>query len=82
MSCSGLKEAENNKGTEKFWRDYSWKLPNMGKEISQSSSRGTESPIKYKCKEKHTETHINQTNRNWTQIKNIKNNKQNTRETL
>ena len=47
----------------------------MGKEISQSSSRGTESPIKYKCKEKHTETHTNQINKDYTQRMNIKSSK-------
>jgi len=37
-------------------------FPNM--EGSQSSPRGTKSPIQDKPKEKHAKTHINQTNKN------------------
>ena len=48
---------------EKFWRDYSWKFPQHGKGNSQSSPRGTKSPIQDKPKEKHTKTHTNQTNK-------------------
>ena len=33
---------------ENFWRDYSWKFPQYGKGNSQSSSRGTQSPIQDK----------------------------------
>ena len=47
---------------ETFQRDYSWKFPQHGKGNSQSSPRGIKSPIEDKPKEKHTKTHINQTN--------------------
>ena len=63
LSCSGLKEAENNKGTEKFWRDYSWKFPQHGKGNSQSSPRGAKCPIQNKLNVKHAKTHTNQTNK-------------------
>ena len=46
---------------ENFWRDYRWKFPQHGKGNSQSSPRGTKSPIQDKPKEKHTKTYINQT---------------------
>ena len=39
MSYSGLKEEENNKGTENFWRHYSWKFLKRGKGNSKSSPR-------------------------------------------
>ena len=39
------------------------KFPQYGKENSQSSSRGTKSPIQDKPKEKHAKTHINQTHK-------------------
>ena len=48
---------------ENFWRDFSWKFPQHGKGNSQSSPRGTKSPIQVKPKEKHVKTHINQTNK-------------------
>ena len=48
---------------ENFWRDYSWKSPQNGKEDSQSSPRGTKSFVQDKSKEKHTKTHTNQTNK-------------------
>ena len=48
---------------ENFWRDYSWKCPQHGKGNSQSSPRGTKSPIQDKPKEKHAKTHTNQTNK-------------------
>ena len=38
-------------------------FPNMKKD-SQSSPRGTKSPMQDKPKEKHTRTHKNQTNKN------------------
>ena len=40
-----------------FLRDYSWKFPQHGKGNSQSSPRGTKSPIQDKCKEKRDKTH-------------------------
>ena len=46
---------EKKKGTEKFWRNYNWKLPQHGKENSQSSPRSTESPLHDKPKGKHIE---------------------------
>ena len=41
---------------ENFWRDYNWKAPQHGKGKSQSSPRGTKSPIQDKPKEKHAKT--------------------------
>ena len=41
----------------------------------QSNPRGAKSPTQVKPKEKHTETHTNQTNKYETQRKNIKSNK-------
>ena len=52
---------------ESIWKDYSWKLPNHGKENSQStpgsqSTKGSsESAIQDKSKEKHVKTYINRT---------------------
>ena len=56
-------EEKKKKGYEKIFGDYSWKFPQHGKGNSQSSPRGTKSPIKDKAKEKHAKTHTNQTNR-------------------
>ena len=42
----------------KFWRDYSWKFTQHRK---GNSPRGTNSAIQDKPKEKHAETHTNQT---------------------
>ena len=57
-------EDEKKKGyEEKFWRDYSWIFPQNGKGNSESSLRGTKSPIQDKPEEKHANTHINQTNK-------------------
>ena len=53
---------EKERVWEKFWRDYSWKFPQHENGNSQSSPRGTKSPIQYKPKEKHAKTHTNQTN--------------------
>ena len=39
---------------------------------SQSSPKGTKSPIQVKLKEKHAKTHGNQTSKDWAQRKNIK----------
>ena len=50
-------EEEKKKGHEKKnWRDYSWKFPQHGKGNSQSSPRGTKSPMQDKSKEKHAKT--------------------------
>ena len=42
---------------ENFWRDYSWKFPQDGKGNSQSSPRGTKSPIQDKPR-RNTPRHI------------------------
>jgi len=47
---------------------------NIEKE-SQSSPRGTKSPIQDKPKEKYTKTHPNQTNKDETQRKDIESSK-------
>ena len=47
---------------EIFWRDYGWNFPQHRKGNSQSSPRGTKSPIQDKPKEKYTKTHTDQTN--------------------
>ena len=57
------KRREKERVWEKFLRDYSWKFPQHGKGNSQSSPRGTKSPIQDKPKERHTKTHTNQTNK-------------------
>ena len=54
---------EKKKGYEKFLKEIIVEnFPNMEKE-SQSSPRGTKSPIQDKPKKKHTKTHTNQTNK-------------------
>ena len=68
----GVPEEEEERVLEKFWRDYSWKFSQHGKGNSQSCLRGTKSPIQDKPKEKYTKTHIKETNKDWTQRKNIK----------
>ena len=55
------KRREKERVWDNFWRDYSWKFPQNGKENSQSRPRGTESPIQDESKEKHAKTHINLT---------------------
>ena len=56
-------EEEKKRVWEKYWRDYSWKFPQHGKGNSQSSPRGTKSPIQDKPKEKHTKAHTDQANK-------------------
>ena len=57
-------EEEKNKRYKKISEEiYSWKCPQHGKGNSQSTPRGTKSPIQDKSKGKHTKTHINQTNK-------------------
>ena len=58
-----LSRREKERAWEIFWRDYSWKFPQHGKENSQSSPGGTKSPIQDKPKEKHAKTHTNQANK-------------------
>ena len=58
-------EEEKKKGYEKIFEEIIVEnFPNMEKE-SQSSPRGTKSPIQDKLKEKHTktQTHTNETNK-------------------
>ena len=59
--CPRRREKENV--WKIFWRDYSWKFPQHGKENSQLNPRGAKSPIQDKPKEKHIKTHTNQTNK-------------------
>ena len=44
-----------------------WKFPQHGKGNSQSSPRGTKSPIQDKPKKRHAKTHTNQTDKDETQ---------------
>ena len=68
-------EEEKKKGYEKIFEEIIvGNLPSMEKEC-QSSPRSTKSPIQDKPKEKHTKTYTNQTNKDQTQIKNIKSSK-------
>ena len=60
------------KGMRKILKRFSWKFSQHGKGNSQSCLRGTKSPIQDKPKEKYTKTHIKETNKDWTQRKNIK----------
>ena len=53
----GPRRREKERVWENFWRDYSWKFPQHGKGNSQSSPRGTKSPIRDKPKE-NTIRHI------------------------
>ena len=56
-------EEKKKKGYEKIFEEIIVEnFPNMEKE-SQSSPRGTKSPIQDKPKKKHTKTHTNQTNK-------------------
>ena len=59
----GVPEEEKKKENEKIFEEYSWKFPQHGKGNSQSSPRGTKSPILDKPNEKHAKTHSNQTNK-------------------
>ena len=57
-------EEEKQKGTEKILEEIIVaNFPNMGKEIVNQVQE-TESPIQNKSKEKHAETHINETIKN------------------
>ena len=57
-------EEEKKKGCEKFFEEIIVEnSPQHAKGNSQSSPRGTKSPIQDKPKEKHTKTHTNQTNK-------------------
>ena len=53
------KKKKKEKVWEKFWRDYSWKFPQHGKENSQLRPK---SPIQDIPKEKHAKMHTNQAN--------------------
>ena len=75
LNCRGPRR-RREKGFEKFFGEIIVEnFPNMEKGNSQSSSRGTESPIQDKHKKKHAKTHTNQTHKDSTQIKNIKSSK-------
>ena len=50
------RRTENERVWDKFWRDYCWKFPQLGKGNSQSSPRGTKS-LQDKPKEKNAKTH-------------------------
>ena len=63
---------EKERVWENFWSNYSWKFPQHGKGNSQSSPRGTKSPIQDKSKEKHANTHTNQTNKDQTEKRILK----------
>ena len=66
----GPRRREKERVWENFLRDYGWKFPQHGKGNSQSSPRGTKSPIQDKPKEKHAKTHTNQTNKDLEELKN------------
>ena len=69
-------EEEKKKGYEKILEEVIVEnSPQHGKGNSQSSPRGTKSPIQDKPKEKHAKTHTNQSNKDQTQRKNIKSSK-------
>ena len=58
-------EEEKKKGYETvFEKIIVENFPNMEKEISQSSPRGTKSPVQDKPKENDAKTHSNETNKN------------------
>ena len=64
LNYRGPRRKRKKKGNEKiFETDYSWKFSQYGKGNSQSSPRGTNSPVQDKTKEKHAKTHTNQTNK-------------------
>ena len=58
-------EEEKNKRYQKIFEEIIVEnlFPQHGKVNSQSSPRGTKSPIQGKPKEKHAKTHTNQTNK-------------------
>ena len=56
-------EEEKKKGYEKIFEEIIVEISPHGKVNSQSSPRGTKSPIQDKSKVKHTKTHNNQTNK-------------------
>ena len=57
-------EKQKNKGYEKIFEEIVVEnFPKHGKENSQSSPRGTKSPIQDKPKEKHAKKHTNQTSK-------------------
>ena len=65
IQIKGVQEEEEKKSSEKIFEEIIVeKFHNMGKEIVKSSPGSAESPIQDKAKEKHTKTHISQTNKN------------------
>ena len=61
------KKKRKRKGTRKFLKRLQLKISPTWKRNSQSSLRGTKSPIQDKPKQKHAKTHTNQTNKDKTQ---------------
>ena len=60
----GVPEEEEKKGYEKIFEEIIVEnFPNMENGNSQSSPRGTKSPIQDKPKKKHAKTHTNQTSK-------------------
>ena len=60
----GIPKEEEKKDYKKIFEEIIVEnFPQHGKESSQSSPRGTKSPIQGTPKEKHTKTHTNQTNK-------------------
>ena len=60
----GVPEEQKEKGYEKIFEEIIVEnFPNMENGNSQSSPRGTKSPIQDKPKKKYTKTHTNQTNK-------------------
>ena len=63
-------EEQKKKGCEKIFEEIIVEnFPQHGKESSQSSPRGTKSPIQGKHKKKHTKWYTNQPNKDQTQKK-------------
>ena len=58
-------EEEKKKGSEKIFEEIIVEnFPDMGKEIVITQVQEAQGPIQDKPEEKHTKTHINQTNKN------------------
>ena len=71
----GVPEEEKKKGYEKIFEEImAENFPNMEKEIVNQFQEA-QSPIQDKPKEKHTKTHTDQTNKDYSQRKNIKSSK-------
>ena len=74
LNYGGPEEEKKKKGYEKSFEEIIVEnFPNMEKEIIKFKKH--KSPIQDKPKEKHTKTHTNQNNKDYTQRKNIKSSK-------